>query len=668
MSSAEVRAITVGRPDRAGRSRAGSPVALVVVVVDAQPATMALIAYQSADAAMLPHFYFDRDGTLHQLVATSRAGYGLGRAIWRGRIHNLDRVAVIISLEAPALTDLSEAQATVLADWLPVMAEQHGLSLADIGMLITDARGKRRVQPYLPPAPPVASTDGLLLGSSVRSPEQELWVGLATVTWRQRGAQLRLNQAFSLHWGKFDLGAPLAPNEPPPVALDGKTYNFQVFARDTIFNEGTQYAAVQSLANLLGPDIGAIPAGGVSRALIEASYRSALKASAARAPLEGKTEFRADWRFHFVALQAKLGPALSGNYVTAERSFALQVFAGDTLYTPMSQQSGCFFLSLTDPASPQYAQLWAETYKVAGAPYNPTDPFHQRALELKLGTPLSGVVRETINGTAYDLQVFAYDTLYRGPDGVIRRMSELPRPAEVQAWQPRPAVTPVQPVQPAPQPVAPAQPVQPAPQPAAPTPVSSILTAPEVVRAGPPRRDPNWPPMPDFNILTDRNGQRERILGKIEWVRKSGDDITITNDWAAQNLIDVHIPQLARFRNTNGGRIKFHRLAADQLRRLWQAWEDAGLLHLVLTFDGAWWPRTIRSNPTTLSNHAYGTAFDINAQWNAFYKPAALVGDRGSVRELVPIANALGFFWGGHWNYDGRGASDGMHFEWAVAR
>ncbi|WP_298490617.1 M15 family metallopeptidase [uncultured Chloroflexus sp.] len=655
MSSAEVQAITVGRPDRAGRSRAGSPTALVVVVADAQPAAAALAAYQSVEAAMLPHFYLDRNGDLYQLVSTTRAGHGLGRAIWRGRSHNLDRVAVIISLEAPALTDLSEAQATVLADWLPLLLVQHDLLLADVSRLATDILGRNRVQPYLPPPPSVASADGLLLGRSVRSPEQELWVGLATVTWRQRGAQLRLNQAFSLHWGKFDLGAPLAANEPPPVALDGKTYNFQVFARDTIFNEGTQYAAVQSLANLLGPDIGAIPTGGVSRALIEASYRSALKASAARAPLEGKTEFRADWRFHFVALQANLGPALSGNYVTADRAFAVQVFAGDTLYTPMSRQSGCFFLSLTDPTSPQYAQLWAETYKVAGVPYNPTDPFHQRALELKLGTPLSGVLHETINGAPYDLQVFAYDTLYRGPDGVIRRMSELPRPAEVQTWQPRPAV-------------APAQPAQPVPQPAAPAPVSSISTAPEVVRAGPPRRDPNWPPMPDFNILTDRNGQRERILGKIEWVRKSGDDITITNDWAAQNLIEVSIPQLARFRNTNGGQIKFHRLAADQLRRLWQAWEDAGLLHLVLTFDGAWWPRTIRNNPTTLSNHAYGTAFDINAQWNAFYKPAALVGDRGSVRELVPIANALGFFWGGHWNYDGRGASDGMHFEWAVAR
>jgi hypothetical protein len=30
------------------------------------------------------------------------------------------------------------------------------------------------------------------------------------------------------------------------------------------------------------------------------------------------------------------------------------------------------------------------------------------------------------------------------------------------------------------------------------------------------------------------------------------------------------------------------------------------------------------------------------------------------VRELVPIANAFGFYWGGHF---GAGRVDGMHFE-----
>jgi hypothetical protein len=37
----------------------------------------------------------------------------------------------------------------------------------------------------------------------------------------------------------------------------------------------------------------------------------------------------------------------------------------------------------------------------------------------------------------------------------------------------------------------------------------------------------------------------------------------------------------------------------------------------------------------------------------------ALKGELGSVRELVPLANRHGFYWGGHF----RGRPDGMHFE-----
>jgi hypothetical protein len=33
------------------------------------------------------------------------------------------------------------------------------------------------------------------------------------------------------------------------------------------------------------------------------------------------------------------------------------------------------------------------------------------------------------------------------------------------------------------------------------------------------------------------------------------------------------------------------------------------------------------------------------------------------VRELVPLANKWGFWWGGHWGYNGKGRYDGMHFE-----
>jgi hypothetical protein len=39
-------------------------------------------------------------------------------------------------------------------------------------------------------------------------------------------------------------------------------------------------------------------------------------------------------------------------------------------------------------------------------------------------------------------------------------------------------------------------------------------------------------------------------------------------------------------------------------------------------------------------------------------KTPAMIGEKGCVRELVPIANECGFYWGGHFT-----RKDGMHFE-----
>jgi hypothetical protein len=44
-----------------------------------------------------------------------------------------------------------------------------------------------------------------------------------------------------------------------------------------------------------------------------------------------------------------------------------------------------------------------------------------------------------------------------------------------------------------------------------------------------------------------------------------------------------------------------------------------------------------------------------------------MIGEKGCVRELVPIANEHGFYWGGHFGsvVNGKmiGRMDGMHFE-----
>jgi hypothetical protein len=110
--------------------------------------------------------------------------------------------------------------------------------------------------------------------------------------------------------------------------------------------------------------------------------------------------------------------------------------------------------------------------------------------------------------------------------------------------------------------------------------------------------------------------------------------------------------------------MRFHKLAAAQLTGLWTDWDNAGLLNRILTFDGAFVARFIRGSTTTLSNHAFGTAFDINAAENPLGARPALVGQRGSTRELVSIANKWGFYWGGHFG----SRPDGMHFEIAFLK
>lgn len=163
------------------------------------------------------------------------------------------------------------------------------------------------------------------------------------------------------------------------------------------------------------------------------------------------------------------------------------------------------------------------------------------------------------------------------------------------------------------------------------------------------------------------NLARQRAWGPLEFVHapteSNREHIKITNGWYSRNIARVTVPQLEGIRSNNN-RVPMHRGIVTQFLALWRAWEAAGLLELVRTWHGCYVPRLIRGGSrTSLSNHAFGTAFDINARWNRLGTTPAQVGERGSVRELVSLANIHGFYWGGH--YGSR--PDGMHFE-AVRR
>ena len=127
--------------------------------------------------------------------------------------------------------------------------------------------------------------------------------------------------------------------------------------------------------------------------------------------------------------------------------------------------------------------------------------------------------------------------------------------------------------------------------------------------------------------------------------------------WVRQNIGTAEIPQLVGVRGARAdGSMLFNKALIPQVEALFAVWEDLGNAHLIETFSGSWVPRFVRGRSDRLSNHSFGSALDLNAAWNGFRRQPALVGRRGSVRELVKPAYDLGFFWGGWYN-------DGMHLE-----
>jgi hypothetical protein len=173
----------------------------------------------------------------------------------------------------------------------------------------------------------------------------------------------------------------------------------------------------------------------------------------------------------------------------------------------------------------------------------------------------------------------------------------------------------------------------------------------------------DWPPPPIFGPLIS-NRERAEIFGRFRYARVSPttDDIRILGDWVQRHIVTITVPQLRGVRGApRSGRIRCHRLVQEQFRALFAAWERERLAGLLESWDGSFAPRFVRGNSQTLSNHAWGTAFDVNAAWNPRGALPALRSRPGSLRELVPVANALGCYWGGHFT-----RRDGMHFE--VAR
>jgi hypothetical protein len=167
---------------------------------------------------------------------------------------------------------------------------------------------------------------------------------------------------------------------------------------------------------------------------------------------------------------------------------------------------------------------------------------------------------------------------------------------------------------------------------------------------------------------------RVHLFGALKWKPLPGGkpgEIALDPVWVKQNLVTIRIPYAGV--STSGlspetRAITVHKLAAKPMLALWEAWRDSGMLPLIRTFNGCWVPRMKRGHEQStrvidLSNHSWGTAFDVNAPWNKLGERGARLGQTGSVELLVPLALEHGFAWGGYFS-----RPDSMHFELAELR
>jgi hypothetical protein len=164
---------------------------------------------------------------------------------------------------------------------------------------------------------------------------------------------------------------------------------------------------------------------------------------------------------------------------------------------------------------------------------------------------------------------------------------------------------------------------------------------------------------PKFKTLS-KISQKYKLFERFEYAIMRNDDIKIKGDWKRRNIRTIEIPQLKYIEGAPSNcKISFHKKAAPKLKLLFEKWETAGLLHLIKSWDGSFMPRLVRGSDSNISSHTFGIAFDINSKWNRIGTIPAPEDQEGSVRKLVPIANKLGFYWGGHVKL----RKEGMHFE-----
>ena len=134
-------------------------------------------------------------------------------------------------------------------------------------------------------------------------------------------------------------------------------------------------------------------------------------------------------------------------------------------------------------------------------------------------------------------------------------------------------------------------------------------------------------------------------VGTFRYTVLSGGHIAPDPAWVSAHIATEPVPIL--------GNVTCNKLIFPQLRAALEDVIAQGLADKIhpSEYAGCYYPRFI-AGTTTLSNHAFGLALDLNVPGNQRGTPGEI--DRG----VVAIFKHWGFTWGGDWGY-----TDPMHFE-----
>jgi hypothetical protein len=140
-------------------------------------------------------------------------------------------------------------------------------------------------------------------------------------------------------------------------------------------------------------------------------------------------------------------------------------------------------------------------------------------------------------------------------------------------------------------------------------------------------------------------GTTADAVGAFSYTVLSGGHIAPQGSWVTSHISTETMPII--------GSMTCNTLMFPQLRAALEEIQARGLASAIHPgqYGGCYVPRFI-AGTTTLSNHAFGLAFDVNVPEN----------QRGTVgqinRDVVAIFQRWGFTWGGTWHW-----TDPMHFE-----